>query len=371
MKIGILTFHASHNFGSMLQNYALQQFLMAEGHIVETINLRIEKQKYMYNHPLRIGKSNRSIRAVLGRFKDPKWVYKESKGWFMFERFLKSYIKLTKEYHNWNEIEKDLPKLKYDAIITGGDQIWNTFCYDFDWSYFLPRDISPTKKIAYSPSFGNKIKGTNENKVLSTKIKEYLRNFDALSIREKDASDFLKALLGKDVPIVADPTLIVNPDIYLKLIGKPLINEPYIYYYTPSHIPDFEAENIAREIAKIHHIKIVNSYSRFRSQSGMTERISGPKEFLNLVKNAQFVLGKSYHLVIFSIIFHKNFATIKGGNDARINSLLKLVKIGNRNIDQANDFHKLSITNYKIVEQELDIFRERSINYLRNSLAIF
>ena len=30
MKIGILSFHASHNFGSMLQNYALQQFLMEE-----------------------------------------------------------------------------------------------------------------------------------------------------------------------------------------------------------------------------------------------------------------------------------------------------------------------------------------------------
>ena len=27
LKIGILTFHGSHNYGSMLQAYALQQYL--------------------------------------------------------------------------------------------------------------------------------------------------------------------------------------------------------------------------------------------------------------------------------------------------------------------------------------------------------
>ena len=51
MHIGILTVHAPHNFGSMLQNYALQQFLIAEGHSVETINLRNEKQKYSSLNP--------------------------------------------------------------------------------------------------------------------------------------------------------------------------------------------------------------------------------------------------------------------------------------------------------------------------------
>ena len=37
MKIGIITFHAAHNYGSMLQAYALQTFLERNGNIVEII----------------------------------------------------------------------------------------------------------------------------------------------------------------------------------------------------------------------------------------------------------------------------------------------------------------------------------------------
>ena len=143
MKIGILTFHASHNFGSMLQNYALQQFLLAEGYTVETINLRNEKQKYMYCHPLQIGRTNPSLRKIAGRFRDPDWLMTECRSWYLFERFLKNKLILTKEYVDWISIRDGLPSHNFDAIIVGGDQIWNPFCYDFDWSYYLPDSISP------------------------------------------------------------------------------------------------------------------------------------------------------------------------------------------------------------------------------------
>lgn len=44
MKTGILTFHASHNYGSMLQAYALQQTVLSLGHECEIINFRTERQ---------------------------------------------------------------------------------------------------------------------------------------------------------------------------------------------------------------------------------------------------------------------------------------------------------------------------------------
>ncbi|THC83060.1 hypothetical protein E7X23_22975 [Bacteroides fragilis] len=40
MKIGILTFHDAHNYGAMLQCYALQQFLFKKGYNVEVIDYR-------------------------------------------------------------------------------------------------------------------------------------------------------------------------------------------------------------------------------------------------------------------------------------------------------------------------------------------
>ena len=37
MKIGILTFHRAHNYGAVLQCYALQDVLKGTGHDVEVI----------------------------------------------------------------------------------------------------------------------------------------------------------------------------------------------------------------------------------------------------------------------------------------------------------------------------------------------
>ena len=50
MRIGIITFHAAFNYGSMLQAYALQTFLEKKGHQVEIINFRPEIQKKTYSN---------------------------------------------------------------------------------------------------------------------------------------------------------------------------------------------------------------------------------------------------------------------------------------------------------------------------------
>ena len=46
--VGIITFHASHNYGSMLQAYALQQVILSLGFECEIINFRTLRQKTFY-----------------------------------------------------------------------------------------------------------------------------------------------------------------------------------------------------------------------------------------------------------------------------------------------------------------------------------
>ena len=48
-EIGILTFHAAHNYGSLLQNFALQRTLATLGYSPITINLRTAQQKEKYS----------------------------------------------------------------------------------------------------------------------------------------------------------------------------------------------------------------------------------------------------------------------------------------------------------------------------------
>ena len=45
MKIGILTFHRAHNYGAVLQCYALQEVLKGMGHEVEVIDYRQKKNR--------------------------------------------------------------------------------------------------------------------------------------------------------------------------------------------------------------------------------------------------------------------------------------------------------------------------------------
>lgn len=49
LRTGTLTFHASHNYGSMLQAYALQRVLSRLYGHNEIINLRTSRQKDMMN----------------------------------------------------------------------------------------------------------------------------------------------------------------------------------------------------------------------------------------------------------------------------------------------------------------------------------
>ena len=368
MKIGILSFHASHNFGSMLQNYALQQFLIAKGHVVETINLRNEKQKYMYHHPLHKGRRNPTLFYQLARYADPKWLVSECKRWNIFESFLHDKIILSKEYNNWDSIKKDLVPSKYDAIIVGGDQIWNISCYDFDWSYYLPDNIKPIIKIAYGPSFGNSVKNIQKDDNQVTKIKQYLDDFNFISVRESDASNYLQKLLKKSIPVVADPTLLVDPCVFQKLIKEPIIKEPYIYYYTPPHTADYEAENLAITLANQLGIKIVTSYPRFFKKNQMQSVVSGPIEFLNLVKNAKIIVGKSFHLIIFSLIFHRDFITLKRKKEARINSFLNILNIAGRNMESIDDYQHLKEINYKNVDERLLHFKNESTQFLEEAL---
>ena len=47
-KVGIITVHAAHNYGSCLQAYALQRKIAEMGYDCEIINLRLPIQKEIY-----------------------------------------------------------------------------------------------------------------------------------------------------------------------------------------------------------------------------------------------------------------------------------------------------------------------------------
>lgn len=226
-RVGIITFHAAHNYGSLLQNYALQQTLINLGFKPETINFRTEQQKEQYSPFKPFNELADKRRLVLSLAFLP-WKKALMKKADLFEKFLSENLFLTKECGN----DEDLKGLsRYNAYIAGSDQIWNIGAKDFNWCYFL-NFVTGVPKIAYAASMGTNPSYmlSNEKNVLN--IKNLLEDFYAIGVREEKTKSVVEKLTDKPVEIQVDPTLLLTVEEWSRHISDtPIIGGAVIFYY--------------------------------------------------------------------------------------------------------------------------------------------
>ncbi len=364
-KIRTITFHSAYNFGSMLQAYALQEYIkkLYNGNVdYKIINLRTKIQKDVYNYRISSNLLNKLLKTIL-------YGKKLKKREQNFEKFISENLNVTREYLNEEELKKD--NIKADYFISGSDQVWNLNATDFSWSYFL--DFSNNgKKISYATSMGPIEKERKEEE----KIKKYLSEYDNISVREKQSQEYIYSLIGKESEVNVDPTLLLNKEDYESLIDEKRIRRgKYILYYTLK--PNKNRQLLLKKIGKSLNMPIVvaNMSLKYDINSGFRKLYnSGPKEFLNLIKNAELVITSSFHGTVFSILFNKNFYSLNGKNDFRIHGLLKELELENREIletDNINEIIKNAFnTNYENVDEKLNKERNKAKKYLEKSLEI-
>lgn len=369
-KVGIITFHAAHNYGSMLQAYAMQKMVSNLGFENELINLRIDVQKKMYQPAHQKGKTfleKLSRKVFLGSYKK---ALKAKYG--CFESFIHHYMDVSdKEYKTLEDLNE--ANMDYDFYISGSDQIWNTACPDFSWAYYLPF-VNKGKRIAYAPSMGQR--ATEEFIERDLKLfKKYLSNYDCISVREDDTARIIEKVMKFSPQITLDPTLMLDAGLWENSIEEePLLKGDYIFYYTPHY--NKRILQIARALSKRLNLKIVTSiihsskfmvlYPDFEKEVAV-----GPLEFLNLCKNARLVCGKSYHLVVFALIFKVPFYAIHGMEVNRTKHLLELTNLRDRSISE-HDFDEKGINAFDLdfseVDKLLSEMRKESFNFLSNAL---
>ena len=148
-KVGIMTFHRSHNCGSILESFAMQKAVTNLGYEAELINFSSDGQRDMYrvfSKQYKIKKIIKNI-LVLPLFLTLKRHYNN------YADFIEKHLRVSSGDYR---IESDLKNIKdnYDIFLAGSDQIWNITIPDYDISYFL--SFTEKKKIAYAPSFGAK-----------------------------------------------------------------------------------------------------------------------------------------------------------------------------------------------------------------------
>lgn len=365
-KIKIITFQNAHNYGALLQAFALQNKL-SESNDVEVINydnLVIGKIYKIINvHTDNLVKFIKSMVKSFGLYIPNKIRYKN------FKDFQTKKIKLTQEvYHTEEDFINRSPEA--DVYITGSDQVWNSQITEgLQDSYTLNFGKENVNRISYAASIGKSSISKDEEDIYIKKIS----SIKHISVREETAKKALSELIENPIETVLDPTLLLTKDEWeenIKDIKKE--KEKYILAYVVE--PDEEYIKIANELSENKKIKIIHFSLRKRGLKNILKcaYTVGPLEFVSLIKNAEYVICTSFHATVFSIIFNKKFFVIphrKTGS--RVTDLLKKLNIDNRAINTIEQFKKVDYDqeiDYENVNKILEKEREKSLNWLNNAI---
>lgn len=344
MDVNIITFHRDYNYGAMLQAYALQEFITQLGHDVGV---------YDYVHPesKAVGGKQRLI-SFLSRLNKKDCQIRETN----YLDFCQSYLKLNSDS-------------ACKAFVTGSDQVWNP-CGVMDEHYFLTFAPSTSKKLSYAASLGvHEI--PEEKKAL---FKEYIDDFDAISVREEQGRECVSELSDKNIHVNVDPTLLHDKNFW-KTIEVPVPKMPnkYILVYL-MHLPK-NVNKVLKWLKKQTGYDIVIVDGQGAVQGLFTNLVkhnkavhrAGPREFVWLVNHAECIVTSSFHGTAFSLIFEKEFYAITNSSKSRLANILN--KCGLSYITETDDeFVRNDNISWEHVSTVLKKEREQSAKYFKEVL---
>lgn len=362
-RVGILTFHGAHNYGSVLQSYASVMILRKLGYTPEIINLRNQAQIDAY----RIFNTRSKVRLL---FKSLIY-FKLASRYRKFEHFINHVLPVSeKEYRTGKEINID--ELDYDIYYTGSDQVWNPACQDFESAYYLDFVKHKHPTIAYAPSLGKGHFDDDDRKL----IKSLLNNVDYLSCREESGAKLIRELSGRDAVQVCDPVLLPQASEWNEFAIAPNRRSKYIlaYFLDNNHGDRSQLEALRRVTG--YEIVILNDYIRdFVNPHIRLKLDASPQEFLGLIRDSEIVYTNSFHATAFSVIFHKKFFTAIAGsenvhnnNDSRKIDFLHSIGLEDRLLKNGEIADLGKEIDWNVADAKMAAIRDKSFNYLKNAL---
>lgn len=327
---------ATANYGALLTGYALRQVLL---------------------------KFNRSSRLIDNKSMNIKKdaAYKKT----FNHKFAEKYLLTTKACIN--DTDFCSLNLQTKIFITGSDQV---FCPKwmkphFD-KYFLNFTDIDAKKIAVSASFGvNKEElSKNNSEDIIQKMKQSLKSFDLISVREKSGVEICKDLFDVQAEWIIDPVFILEKIEYDKLIKNASLNfkDKIVSYVLDTNKNYKKAYKYFKNIYNTDIIETANS--------DITA-----EDWLSSIKNCKFLITDSFHGLCFAIIFNKPFICIsnKIRGAARFESILEMLGIENQCISSVDEIYQKDCifkVDYEKVNQNIEKERQKGLNFLNRALNL-
>lgn len=352
-KAYIIAFHRALNYGAVLQIYALSKVVERFGIDVEVIDYIPRWMEIsLKNQPTLLSYVKRKFMKIF------------------FRNFQGNLKKTPRTFKSLKELEEYLDPA--DFYITGSDQVWNEVITRKDEAYFLSFVPENSKRIGYAVSMGNRLISTD----FDARVKELVLKFDAISVREKFVSDYVKTFSpDSDIPIALDPSLLLDEEDYALVCSTKTYQEPYIAVYACMH--DKNLYELARYFKRKLGLPLVNLGYHF-SGPDKHEYLFGPENWINRIKNARYILTNSFHGTVFSILHRKKFMVVPNndvtqqGLNARFVELLASLGLSQRLVQNESDIDLCfdAPIDYDTAFRLLQNRRNESLAYLRSALNL-
>ncbi len=373
--VGVMSIPYYHNYGTQLQAFALQEAIRGLGYDVEMIN-------FVKGGPAPKPLSSRLVGLLIR----PLTIYPRIRrriAHAAWRRLTEPRRRLTQDFIS-QRLALNPPKMteedqllsvsgRYDAVVVGSDQIWNPQGHLGEQAFFLTF-VRPALRVAYAPSIGV----CTVNGDAADWLASGARGINHLSVREASGAEILKDLIGRDVPVVVDPTLLHDDEFWGGIArGSSNKERPYVLCYF------LQGDAYAREAAKkfanekgfrlrvlpFHQVDLQDRLMRKGSEFEV-----GPLEFLDSFRNASAVFTDSFHGTIFSVVFRRPFAAfrrydnpVEAGNFSRIEGFLARIGLTSQ-VASREEVPDLEGISFERAHVELDRWRRQSIEFLKSSL---
>ena len=372
MRIAIMTWFRYYNYGTALQVSALYWYLTKQGHKVDVIDYepQIKGDSYIHSYKL-----HDYVQLKLKRERElpqpyyPPFESEERNA--LFEQFLGKHISLSKQVKLKSELE-DL-NAQYQAFICGSDQIWSPILFDPHFFFDFVKDTE--KMIAYAPSMG--LSKVNDRYVAQA-MADLVGRFKHLSIREANGAAIIHELTGQSAEVVVDPTMLLSKKewVSLSLDSRVSFTQPYMLVYMLGNEREHWEQIYRIAEHKQLMVRIIPTYKDSPDKEGCIEEAVGPEEFLHLIECASYVCTDSFHGIIFSMIFHRDFSVFErfsvenvGNQNSRISNLLRITRLQNRLIPFHGVYQECPSIDYSVVQDILQNEISRSKGFLKSALS--
>ena len=349
--IGIITFHRAVNYGAVLQCFALQQLLDNLGLENAVIDYRCQFIEKHYSCIPTVSPVH--IRQFIKEcFQIPtKFICRKN-----FDLFINKYLRMTHKFIRKEDILSN--DYHFDTIITGSDQVWNLEITGKDTTYLLDFADENVRKVSYAASLGP----VEIEQGYLDALKKHIQKFDVISLREPTAIETIKKISDKEIEIDVDPTVLVDINVWNELANKSKMKEKdfiFVYLMQDSEILREKALQIVKEKnLKILFIGMVSNIPVL----GKNMKGALVEDFLWMIKNAKYVITNSFHGILFSLRFEKNFFWAYQKGKKMSNPRFQM-------LNQYYEIEKCCCNNKKINELDYKYIRNQMENQRKKSIG--